>query len=1262
MSRSVLVPNTPSQRSLAPGGEGDLDDSYGDSYLQDMMGGKDSMHVGTQGRGATRERTQDDSAPRRALEQDDSAQADETTMQNAQIDTSANIGPAGTAKSRILNGSLGQTQLQASTAELAPGMVSQPQHASATTNDEATAAQPAAERCQSAQDEQAPPAPPPVEAALVAKSDQQQGEAHKENSPPEAEPAPPSSLASHFRSEGISSSPMVAQNLLRRGGSPIKDADSAPVEYEKVLMGTQGPTSDPVPATGMSRHVNRLGPQTSTPAFSVRHMPPIQPARTVQQLSRAEHPDSQEATSTTTISPTKRKATHQSSDVMSHAAVKPKKKRRNSWGDSSSSQKSAREVNGDAEDLDDDQSFQEQKSAQELADESGEVEMQRMQLVEAGEPDIEVDEEDTQQLMVDRMPEPMTEDRTVLSEPVQPIPESSLPPMTVVPASDAVTEQSLASQPQDPTPPFGPSVAASQTQPSQTSDSGRVHFNLTDIGMMGSSQAYASQFEVDPTQIVHDVERDFSASTINERNRDLPEFQFETVDSALSKSASSADVILRRTAVDTSLAATGQTLNEPEPTVLESQPPSSRFAAPTRLEAIEEVPTSAPPASMGTSSGGIVPDSQVPPQSPRKAFPASSVQPPETAGPSSSASTAAPAQTNPMHAHMAKSPARANSDSKGKQKAKVVPESESIDELDLISGANRREGTPAAQGEEEAAEGKNDDVVEEPQIAEVSSRTSRRASRARGTPNPKSTKPSKDRKALDKKPKTKRSFEVTVKTLPSKASVKKTSRAKASSSKATSVASETESGEEDDEEVARAKSCKTGSSKCARTSAARSRVSSVSDEGSLKPGAKSKLPAEAPFSRVMALWRDDGWMYPATIVSTSGGFARVRFEDGAVGKLRFTELRRCELRCGDLIHRTQDSEPTASTDFKVVRCEKAGTGECTSGTLESDDEIVARPVESALDEQDDDLARIKIMDICIRPAHVVLLDDRRITPREIAAFEGRAGPSVAKKLPLLDIPPAPEVDAAPINKRSGLFARTAFLMTNVVEDRQAIQASLADRGGSVVDVEHFMRATVSRKGQDVQVAFAQQAFKDVDTILLLADRPSTTPKYLIALALGIPCVCSKYILESVRENVRLDWRDFAMSSGTVQSLGTWVVGAQMRSINKSAFDLASLAVFRQNYGLFRGRSVLVVKSSKLAGEMRSVLTIIAAAGATKVDFVAKPEAASDATAYDNVILDDGQSKPSSLATHPGVGSLTWLKQCLIAGRVLPPALLKPTPN
>jgi hypothetical protein len=174
------------------------------------------------------------------------------------------------------------------------------------------------------------------------------------------------------------------------------------------------------------------------------------------------------------------------------------------------------------------------------------------------------------------------------------------------------------------------------------------------------------------------------------------------------------------------------------------------------------------------------------------------------------------------------------------------------------------------------------------------------------------------------------------------------------------------------------------------------------------------------------------------------------------------------------------------------------------------------------------------------------LDNRKVTPLDMFAFEGKAPPRPSKPLPLAATGPnRPDIDAFEGNPTNmGLFGRTAFLVTYASSSRSSSTPSstttpngdsgvfkevrqgdkdrfiekIKSHGAIVIDWEHLFEAKVTAGGGgSPEVSFARQAFADIDTILLLSDRPTTTVKYLIALALGIPCCSIEFAHATIKE-------------------------------------------------------------------------------------------------------------------------------------------------
>lgn len=75
-----------------------------------------------------------------------------------------------------------------------------------------------------------------------------------------------------------------------------------------------------------------------------------------------------------------------------------------------------------------------------------------------------------------------------------------------------------------------------------------------------------------------------------------------------------------------------------------------------------------------------------------------------------------------------------------------------------------------------------------------------------------------------------------------------------------------------------------------------------------------------------------------------------------------------------------------------------------------------------------------------------------------------------------------------------------------------------------------------------------------------------------------------------------------------------------------------------------------------------IYALLACASARMVHFTASLADAKSASGYDLVLLVEDQDTipplPALLRSHKGLVTVTWVKQCLVAGRLLPPARLK----
>ncbi|GAA5967974.1 hypothetical protein JCM11641_003685 [Rhodosporidiobolus odoratus] len=433
---------------------------------------------------------------------------------------------------------------------------------------------------------------------------------------------------------------------------------------------------------------------------------------------------------------------------------------------------------------------------------------------------------------------------------------------------------------------------------------------------------------------------------------------------------------------------------------------------------------------------------------------------------------------------------------------------------------------------------------------------------------------------------------------------------------------------------------------------------------------KSRLPSSVPFSRCLAMWRDDKYFYPGTIASISGGLFVLVFDDGSTGRIKPEELRRCDLQTGDLVQYwgndfdTETQCAALSDDVRVIRVERNTSGDDVDGPLEQDDIVVA----ASTNDDEGRIHRLNLLAVRISPRHSQQLDNRKLTIEELMMFGCREGTPI---VPLqLAKPPKPIVvkPFEPNAATSGLFGKMAFLNTS--SDKNALSRQIESNGGTVIDWEHLLSVNVEKGSTNPpSIFFPRIDFERVDEIFLLADRPCTTSKYLIALALGIPCLSKAFVTLSVEGKTRLPWQRFVLPAGYVQELKTQALGGQLEAIRKPSFDLDSLKQVYETGGVFKDHSFLVVDSGKklrskdekesAARHSYTILALVAAASASLVHFVASPVDASSAQGYDFVFVDEeSKTLPRPLATHKGLVNIVWVKQCLMAGRLLPAARMK----
>lgn len=280
-----------------------------------------------------------------------------------------------------------------------------------------------------------------------------------------------------------------------------------------------------------------------------------------------------------------------------------------------------------------------------------------------------------------------------------------------------------------------------------------------------------------------------------------------------------------------------------------------------------------------------------------------------------------------------------------------------------------------------------------------------------------------------------------------------------------------------------------------------------------KPSSSTIRAGSQGATRVIALWKQDSYFYPGTVhsmVSESPPRYRINFDDGTCDIVDLAKMRLCDLRPDDHVL-------LAGGTSRYAVVEVSSCGPEGNVTLEWDD---SHEVEQMVVEVKD-----------IRIASRTLQSEWKDRMLDVSSVS----PIIQPKPSVKNTPPpsrASVVSTGSSRNGSRLFAKTGFIVTmspgnrNWEQDKDRLISIIKVNGGVVIEdwLEIFsMEGTHYRENKrwtarSEDVKWIER--KDVEKVFLLSDDASQKPKYLIALALGIPCVSIDW-LDAVVEAVSL---------------------------------------------------------------------------------------------------------------------------------------------
>ena len=89
-------------------------------------------------------------------------------------------------------------------------------------------------------------------------------------------------------------------------------------------------------------------------------------------------------------------------------------------------------------------------------------------------------------------------------------------------------------------------------------------------------------------------------------------------------------------------------------------------------------------------------------------------------------------------------------------------------------------------------------------------------------------------------------------------------------------------------------------------------------------------------------------------------------------------------------------------------------------------------------------------------------------------------------------------------------------------------------GATIIDGFDALIVTADDHGEsqtDTRLTFKCDAYADLEAIYLIAPLPVTTPKYLLALGVGVPCISHDWVTESLKDGHLREWRTHAREFG-----------------------------------------------------------------------------------------------------------------------------------
>ena len=414
---------------------------------------------------------------------------------------------------------------------------------------------------------------------------------------------------------------------------------------------------------------------------------------------------------------------------------------------------------------------------------------------------------------------------------------------------------------------------------------------------------------------------------------------------------------------------------------------------------------------------------------------------------------------------------------------------------------------------------------------------------------------------------------------------------------------------------------------------------------SITAEAASRLPVTAP-NRVFAHFNGTTPAYhPATCLRVIDGHEpryTVRFDDGTVDSIAAYSIKRLELRAGDLVKvdlpgsRTKtfvvegmrdQQRPVVSPD--PVTPSRRGRAASTNDSAfpETDIHGYATVLVSPRQRASVEGYQPTSSQIAVPLAQLYLTQtmwswfknrqyihtsnkpltltglqtpsERPSTPSTPSSRTRRAKPSGLTQSRSI---------SASTRSNDGIFNNMAFAVTNVgrSEDNERIKTEISSNGGIILDngFDELFRIPPLARTTGPQDLHADASFKltpaakDLGFTCLIADKYCRRAKFIQALALGIPCLATRWITDCVIKQCVLPWAPYLLPSGESAFLGG---AARSRILQPFTAEVSTLSEIIENRPkMLDNASVLLIMEKGQEEIMKQHPLITHALGASKI--------------------------------------------------------------